>query len=65
MVFEQFYRETGSIDYVFANAGVSEIGTFLKREDGDPVKPTMKTIDINLIGTLYSESESVVRGSFG
>jgi NAD(P)-dependent dehydrogenase (short-subunit alcohol dehydrogenase family) len=54
-VFEELYKETGSIDYVFANAGVSEIGNFLEKDAGEPVKPTLKTIDINLVGTLYSE----------
>lgn len=45
----------GSIDYVFANAGVSEVGNFLERDSGEPVKPILKTVDINLVGTLYSE----------
>jgi len=53
-VFEEVYKKTGSIDYVFANAGVSEIGNFLERDEGEPVKPTLKTIDINLVGTLYT-----------
>ncbi len=48
----------GSIDYVFANAGVSEVGNFLEKDAGEPVKPTLKTIDINLVGTLYSKSGS-------
>lgn len=54
-VFEEVYKATGSIDYVFANAGVSEIGNFLEKDIGEPVKPMLKTIDINLVGTLYSE----------
>jgi NAD(P)-dependent dehydrogenase (short-subunit alcohol dehydrogenase family) len=57
-VFAEVYKETGSVDYVFANAGVSEIGNFLERDTGEPVKPTLKTIDINLVGTLYSTSTS-------
>jgi NAD(P)-dependent dehydrogenase (short-subunit alcohol dehydrogenase family) len=57
-VFQDIYEETGSIDYVFANAGVSEIGNFLEKDAGEPLKPTLKTIDINLTGTLYSESDS-------
>ena len=61
-VFEEIYKETGSVDYVFANAGVSEIGNFLGTDAGEPVKPTLKTIDINLVGTLYSKPDSVVRG---
>lgn len=54
-VFEEVYKENGSIDYVFANAGVSEIGNFLEKDTGEPTKPSLKTIDINLMGTLYSE----------
>jgi NAD(P)-dependent dehydrogenase (short-subunit alcohol dehydrogenase family) len=57
-VFADLYKETGSIDYVFANAGVSEIGNFLDKDAGEPVKPALKTIDINLVGTLYSESDA-------
>ena len=53
--FEAVYKENGSIDFVFANAGVSEVGNFLEKDAADPVKPTLKTIDINLVGTLYSK----------
>lgn len=43
------------MDVVCANAGVSEIGSFLEAgaEDGEPKKPGLKTLDINLVGTLY------------
>lgn len=61
-VFADVYKETGSIDYVFANAGVSEVGNFLEKDTGEPVKPTLKTIDINLVGTLYSEFDSGLGG---
>jgi len=55
-VFKEIYEESGSIDLVFANAGVSEIGKFLEEEkdDEEPRKPGLKTLDINLTGTLYS-----------
>lgn len=53
-VFAEIHKEIGSIDYVFANAGVSEVGNFLQKDSGEPVRPTLKTIDINLVGTLYS-----------
>jgi hypothetical protein len=53
MVFEEVYKEVGSIDYVFANAGVSEIGTFLEKNDGEPTKPNLRTLEINLLGSLY------------
>lgn len=52
--FHDVYKETGSIDFAFANAGVSEIGKFLEVQSGEPVKPNLRTIDINLVGTLYS-----------
>jgi NAD(P)-dependent dehydrogenase (short-subunit alcohol dehydrogenase family) len=54
-VFSEIYRDMGSIDYVFANAGVSEVWNFLERDSGEPVKPILKTVDINLVGTLYSK----------
>lgn len=54
-VFAEVYKETGSIDVVFANAGVSEIGTFLQRDEGEPTKPDLRTLEINLLGTLYCE----------
>jgi len=53
-VFADVYREVGSIDIVFANAGVSEIGNFLGMDEGEPKKPNLRTLDINLLGTLYS-----------
>jgi len=53
-VFKEVYKEVGHIDIVFANAGVSEIGTFLGKEDGEPEKPNLKTLEIDVIGTLYS-----------
>ena len=59
-VFAEVHKEIGRIDYVFANAGVSEVGNFLQREDGEPKKPVLKTVDINLVGTLYSEFDCVV-----
>lgn len=56
LVFEQIYNELGSIDIVFANAGVSEFGKFLEIE-AEPTKPNLKTMDINLLGTLFSEDK--------
>jgi len=55
-VFKEIHDESGSIDLVFANAGVSEVGKFLEEEnEGEgPRKPVLKTLDINLTGTLYS-----------
>lgn len=52
-------RRFGGIDVVLPNAGVSEIGRFDPRLDGGGdasklTKPNMTTIDIDLIGVLYT-----------
>ncbi|KAL2007442.1 hypothetical protein VTN00DRAFT_8880 [Thermoascus crustaceus] len=60
--FEQVYAEQGRIDVVFANAGITEKGTLLvseeEREEGEgkgkPVKPDLRTLDVNLVGVIYS-----------
>jgi NADP-dependent 3-hydroxy acid dehydrogenase YdfG len=54
-VFAEVYKETGSVDVVFANAGVSEVGSFLEKGAGEPTKPNLKTLDVNITGTLYCE----------
>ncbi|KAL3426635.1 hypothetical protein PVAG01_00144 [Phlyctema vagabunda] len=53
-VFEGVYRETGDIDIVVANAGISERGNFLSRDSGEPEKPNLTTLDVDLTGTLYT-----------
>jgi len=54
-VFKEIYEESGRVDLVFANAGVSEVGKFLENDgEGEPKKPGLKTLDVNLTGTLYS-----------
>ncbi|KAG4427643.1 hypothetical protein IFR05_016874 [Cadophora sp. M221] len=55
-VFADVYKTLGSVDVVCANAGVSEVGHFLEKEgEGEePRKPGLKTLDINLTGTLFS-----------
>lgn len=57
-VFEQIHEQFGSIDIVFANAGVSEVGNFFVNEE-EPTKPNLKTLDIDLLGTLYSKMIAV------
>jgi len=52
--FEKLYEETGAIDIVCANAGIVEAGKFLGVDEGEPKKPNLKTLDIDLNGTLYS-----------
>jgi hypothetical protein len=44
-----------------ANAGVNEVGDYCtpKIKNGKPEKPTMITVDINLLGSLYSKYGSI------
>jgi hypothetical protein len=49
------YKEVGSIDIVFANAGVVDIGVFLEKNEGEPTRPNLKTLEVNVHGTLYCE----------
>ncbi|KUJ14469.1 putative short chain dehydrogenase/reductase [Mollisia scopiformis] len=57
-VFEEVYREFGSVDIVCANAGVTEVGKLLVDEIDDEggllKKPNLKTLDVDLVGTIYS-----------
>lgn len=56
--FGTFYKETGAVDIVCANAGIVEAGKFLEVEkEGEvPRKPNLKTLDIDLTGTLFCKS---------
>jgi hypothetical protein len=54
--FGKVYKEVGSIDVVCANAGIVEAGKFLGVEEGEPKRPNLKTLDIDLNGTLYCKS---------
>ena len=54
-VFKEIYEESGSVDIVLANAGVVEKGDFLEVEQAEPQKPELRTLDVNVTGTLYSE----------
>jgi len=56
-MFKAAIKEYGKIDHVFANAGISITETFLEEntdENGDLLPPNLKTIDVNLIGCLYT-----------
>ncbi|GAA5884424.1 hypothetical protein JCM6882_005246 [Rhodosporidiobolus microsporus] len=48
----------GRIDIVVANAGISDAKEQLldlrEGKDGAPTKPTLKTIDVNLVGLIYT-----------
>ncbi|OAL21210.1 hypothetical protein AYO22_08173 [Fonsecaea multimorphosa] len=57
-VFEQIYREQGRIDVVMANAGISKEPKLIVDED-TPSRPPLHTLDVNLVGTIYSEFEIV------
>lgn len=56
-VFEKIYKQHGRIDIVFANAGITEKGSLMPSEvdfDG-PIKPELSTLNVNLIGCIYSK----------
>lgn len=42
------------MDVVFANAGITEKGSLLPEKEGKPVKPELATVNVNLIGVMYS-----------
>jgi NAD(P)-dependent dehydrogenase (short-subunit alcohol dehydrogenase family) len=54
--FKNFYKEVGSIDIVCANAGIVEAGRFLEVDEGEPKCPNLKTLDVDLNGTLFCNS---------
>lgn len=60
--FRQVYDACGGrIDVVMANAGISEGGESplvteaVKDEAGEPSEPSMRTLNVNLVGTIFSE----------
>ncbi|KAF8588705.1 NAD(P)-binding protein [Ramaria rubella] len=57
-LFQFTIRTYNRIDIVVPNAGVSELGRFaaprVTAVDGIPTKPDLKTLEIDLIGVLYS-----------
>jgi NAD(P)-dependent dehydrogenase (short-subunit alcohol dehydrogenase family) len=56
-LFKAAEKEYGHIDHVFANAGIAPSLTLLEEdvdENGDLLPPNMNTININLIGCLYT-----------
>jgi len=55
-LFELAMSTYGSVDIVVPNAGVGERGSFVSTKvvDGKPIKPSFKTIEINLIGVMYT-----------
>lgn len=52
--FKDTYQSQGRIDVVMANAGISREGSLIVDED-EPSLPGLKTLEVNLIGTIYSQ----------
>lgn len=56
-MFKATEKEYGKIDQVFANAGIGKSTTLLDDsvdENGDLLAPMLDTININLIGVIYT-----------
>ena len=56
--FERVFEQQGGVDVVFANAGVTESVDLVKSalgtaSSGGPVKPGLKTMEVNLLGIAY------------
>ena len=56
--FERVIEQQGGVDIVFANAGVTESVDLVKSalgsaSGGGPVKPGLKTVDVNFWGVVY------------
>ncbi|KAK4949676.1 hypothetical protein LTR10_011517 [Elasticomyces elasticus] len=51
--FEQIYRDQGRIDVVMANAGISK-EVKLNVDEETPSKPILPSLEVNLIGTIYT-----------
>lgn len=54
-VFEAIHAKHGRIDIVCANAGIPETGSFFTTTGDKPVKPDLKTYDVDLTGAMYSK----------
>ncbi|KAK7931760.1 hypothetical protein PG985_002472 [Apiospora marii] len=57
--FKDIYASRGRIDAVMANAGISEHGSssLLAQEEEEPSQPSLKTLDVNMTGVVYSKHE--------
>lgn len=53
--FKQIYQEQGRIEVVMANAGIAREACLIVDQD-EPSKPNLFTLEVNLIGTIYSLS---------
>lgn len=55
--FKATEKEYGKIDHVFANAGIAPTVSLLEEDvdsNGDLLPPNLKTINVNLLGCLYT-----------
>ncbi|PKX96034.1 putative short chain dehydrogenase/reductase, partial [Aspergillus novofumigatus IBT 16806] len=53
--FENVLAAQGHIDIVFANAGITQKGNLLANiHDAKPSKPELRTLDVNLVGVIYT-----------
>ncbi|KUL87754.1 hypothetical protein ZTR_03124 [Talaromyces verruculosus] len=52
--FKEVVQQQGRVDYVVANAGITEKGDLLEKEVEEPSKPVLATLDVNLTGVIYS-----------
>jgi NAD(P)-dependent dehydrogenase (short-subunit alcohol dehydrogenase family) len=58
-LFELAEASYGKVDHVFANAGISGHPSFLEDrtdQNGKPLEPDLRVIDINLRGVIYTTS---------
>lgn len=55
-MFELAIKNYGSVDIVVPNAGITDVKPFgkINFENGRPVKPTLKTLEVNLIAVIYT-----------
>lgn len=56
-MFKAAEKEYGKIDHVFANAGIRSSTSLLEDdvdENGDPLPPKLDTMNVNLIGVMYT-----------
>jgi len=55
-MFELAIKKYGSVDIVVPNAGISEATSFetVKFENGKPVKPSLRTLEVNLTAVIYT-----------
>ncbi|EEA22674.1 hypothetical protein TMatcc_001516 [Talaromyces marneffei ATCC 18224] len=56
--FKEVAQQQGRVDYVVANAGITEKGDLLEKE-AEPSKPVLATLNVNLVGVVYSTKLAV------